>query len=198
MVVLAADVVIVPVPSKRDSVLVIHLDGVAACLVALQGVQVVAWRNLEVVEPRDQVELFQFPLGGLPRGVRDTPRGLAVDVGKQIARCLIPEGPNHGVQNTRYPCIVPRLGRDRASCAPPLRGPLGVAFRRSAFAIFLDRFFHDIAARLEPSPRPLLNRRRRHWRPRITRLCARARCASRSLTSSALERSRNVHVRKDS
>jgi hypothetical protein len=67
VVVLAADVVgILPLPSKRDSVLAIHRDGVTACLVALQGVQVVARRNLEVVEPRDQVELFQFPLGGGP------------------------------------------------------------------------------------------------------------------------------------
>ena len=50
-----------PRPLKRDSVLVIHLDGVTACLVAHQRVQVVARRNLELVEPRDQVERFKRP-----------------------------------------------------------------------------------------------------------------------------------------
>jgi hypothetical protein len=57
-----------PLPSKGDPVLIVHPDGVAPSLVALEGMQVVPGRDLQVIERRHEVWLLQLALGRPPRG----------------------------------------------------------------------------------------------------------------------------------
>jgi hypothetical protein len=96
VVVLAPDVEgIVSLPSKGDPVLIVHPDGVAPNLIPLEGMQVIAGGNLQVVDRRHQIELLQLALGRLPRGVRDASRCLAIDAPEQLPRGLVREGPDH-------------------------------------------------------------------------------------------------------
>lgn len=76
------------VPTEHDAPLVVDPDGVAACEVALQGLQPIAGRHAEVCQAVRGIEVLQLSTGDLAKLGWKSPACPRLSVKEQVLREL--------------------------------------------------------------------------------------------------------------
>jgi hypothetical protein len=83
-------------PPKRDAILIVHPEAVAACLVSLQLFQPVTRGDRKVSDPGCDVKRFQLPLHDPPNSPGDPASGARVPFAEQVSGRLVGERLDHG------------------------------------------------------------------------------------------------------
>src|SRR5947207_3730749 len=97
VVVLATNVVrIMPLPPKRNPVLLVHANTMLPLPVSNQRLQAIAGNSRQVVQALRAVKHGQLPMHGRPDVARNTPRGLAVSLFPQVRGRGVRERLDHG------------------------------------------------------------------------------------------------------
>jgi hypothetical protein len=60
-------------PSKRDAILIVDPDAVAARAIAFQALEAITGGNRQIFETRCHVQQFQLPLNSAPELARNSP-----------------------------------------------------------------------------------------------------------------------------
>ena len=109
----ATDVVrIMPLPSERDPVLLVHSNAVLPLPVSGQHLQTIAGNGRQVVQTLRRVEHRQLPIHGRPDTAGHTPRGLAVSLFPEVRGRGVRERLDHSTTIYGYRVSVNSPNRD--------------------------------------------------------------------------------------
>src|SRR5215831_4121944 len=98
VVVLATDVVrIMPLPSERDPVLLVHANAVLPLPVPYQRLQTIAGNRRQIVQTLRRVKHRQLPMHSRPDAARHSPRRLAVSLFPEVRGRGVRERLDHGI-----------------------------------------------------------------------------------------------------